>query len=59
MNALIDAMESDLLVPTEVPAAPALDIAGLREQARRLVEDLRGAARRSGPRGRHRPAATP
>ena len=45
MNALIDAMESDLLVPAEVPAAPALDIAGLREQARRLVEDLRGAAR--------------
>ena len=43
MNALIDAMEADCASPSSVPAAPALDIAGLREQARRLVDDLRGA----------------
>ncbi len=48
MNALIDTMESDLLVPAEAPAAPALDIAGLREQARRLADDMRGAARSLG-----------
>jgi hypothetical protein len=48
MNALIDAMEADLGVPAEVPAAPALDTPGLRQQARLLVDDLRGAAKALG-----------
>jgi hypothetical protein len=45
MNALIDAMEADLGVPAEVPAAPALDTAGLRQLARILGDDLRDAVR--------------
>jgi hypothetical protein len=43
MNALIDAMEAEA-VPAPAPAAPRLDPAALREQARLLVDDLRGAA---------------
>jgi hypothetical protein len=45
MNTLIDAMEADQGVPAEVPAVPNLDVVFLREQARLLVEDLRGASR--------------
>jgi hypothetical protein len=48
MNALIDAMEADLGVPVGVPAAPALDTAALRQQARLLADDLREAARAIG-----------
>jgi hypothetical protein len=44
MNTLIDAMEAEA-VPAAQPVAPALNVAALREQARLLVEDLRGAAR--------------
>jgi hypothetical protein len=44
MNNLIDAMEADQGVPVGVPAAPAPPMGNgwLREQARGLVEDLRG-----------------
>jgi hypothetical protein len=47
MNALIDAMEADQGVPAGVPAAPAPppDNGWLREQARGLVDDLRGVER--------------
>jgi hypothetical protein len=45
MNDLIDAMEADAAAPSSVPAPPALDLAPLREQARRLIDELRGAAR--------------
>jgi hypothetical protein len=45
MNGLIDAMESNFFVPAGEPAPPAPDIAGLREQTGRLIDDLRGAAR--------------
>jgi hypothetical protein len=43
MNALIDAMEAELVVPAE-PIPPALDVASMRQQTRRLVDELRNAA---------------
>jgi hypothetical protein len=46
-NALMDAMEAEA-VPAAEPVTPSLDVAALREQARLLVEDLRGTARSLG-----------
>jgi hypothetical protein len=42
MNALIDAMETDLGVASTVPPAASTDPAALREQSRRLIDELGG-----------------